>query len=106
MSNEAMASLCVQKVRCGMRQVVIDWAFQVPTKTCSQKSVLLALTFFSDERGIARLSRGALAELTGWSPRTIRQALHDLEVEGLIGRSPGYSPDGTQLINRYEVHYA
>lgn len=81
----------------------MTWAFQVPLKPCP-KAVLVALASCIDGCGVARVAARELVALTGWSERAVKRALRTLEQHLLIKCCATYSPDGTQLSNRYEVY--
>lgn len=62
------------------------WAFKVRDLRAPERHVLLVLANYADERGMCWPSQRHLADATGYSERTIRDALGKLEDSGYVDR--------------------
>lgn len=77
-----------------------NWAYDLPL-TGSMKPVLVALADMADESGSCYPSQARIAAMTGFSERTVRNALAGLEEHGLLARISRYEKVRGRLTDRY-----
>jgi hypothetical protein len=71
------------------------WAYELDLGK-AERVVLLALIFHANpETWLCRPRQARLAEMTGWSKRSVWAVLASLEEQGLISRFPRWRDDGT-----------
>lgn len=77
-----------------------NWAYDLPLKG-SAKPVLVALADMADEAGSCYPGQAKIAGMTGFSERTVRTALVELESLGLLNRVARYEGIRGRKSDRY-----
>lgn len=98
--------------RCKRQTLEIDlsvwatsWAWQQQTVTSpGQLLVLLALADFSNDLAVSFASQRVIAQMTRLAERTVRQHLADLELAGLMRRTPRRDKSGHFQYDAYQLN--
>lgn len=80
----------------------LDRLADAPTETLAERAVLLASARWANERGEIWVASEKWARLAGVHPRTLRDALRNLEARGVVVRTVA-SKGGAKRTSRYVV---
>ena len=86
-----------------MTVAALAWAFRLPLPT-TQKTVLLALADFTDERESCFPGVALIADRASVSERTVKTNIAKLEAAGLLSRCRRYNGFGGRSSDRYVLH--
>ena len=86
-----------------MTVAALAWAFRLPLPT-TQKTVLLALADFTDERESCFPGVALIADRASVSERTVKTNIAKLEAAGLLSRGRRYNGFGGRSSDRYVLH--
>lgn len=86
-----------------MTVAALAWAFRLPLPT-TQKTVLLALADFTDERESCFPGVALIADRASVSERTVKTNIAKLEAAGLLSRGRRYNGFGGRRSDRYVLH--
>lgn len=79
------------------------WAWDTFASDPTCKLVMLALADVADENGMTTISQAELSEKTGYTTRTLQNAMKNLITNGFISRTPRYLKGGHRLSDLTQI---